>query len=96
MIKATFTFFLEPFAHINRRVNIGANSAQSEIKESKISIEIKRTFHTIFLTFSAVRMIQKHMSNVKIIFNPRNSNIPFFVNARQYGISEIKAKAINL
>ena len=94
--KAAFNFFFESFPHINKSVNIGASKGQSEARESKIRIKIETTFNGVFLTLSTTKRIQKHINNVKSIFSPQNSNTPFFVKARQYGISEIKAYIINL
>ena len=65
-----FILFLEPLLHINSKVNIGANNAQSQNKESTINPKIHISFKNLFNTFSFTIRMVKHMSKVNNIFKP--------------------------
>ena len=47
-----FILFLNPLLHINNSVNIGANNAQSQNKESTINPKIHISFKNLFDTLS--------------------------------------------
>ena len=56
--------------NINNNVNIGANNAQSEIRESRINPNTQMIFKTIFDTFSTTVRIQKQINRVNSILSP--------------------------
>ena len=69
-MNAYFILFLDPLLHINNSVNIGANNAQSQNKESTINPNIHIPFKNLFDTLSFTIRIIKHNSNVHNIFKP--------------------------
>ena len=95
-INAILVLFFEPLAHTNNNVNSGADNAQSENKLRKINPIMILIFFDLDDIFSIAVRIKKHINKENNIFNPTNSNIPFLVKARQYGISEIMANINNL
>ena len=70
IMNVYFILFLNPLLHINNSVNIGANNAQSQNKESTINPKIHISFKNLFDTLSFTIRIIKHISNVNNIFKP--------------------------
>ena len=75
--------YAEFLAQANRRVNIGASSAQSQKRLMNTPKIIRQAFAIRLCIVSRAYKIPKHTQRVNIIFKPSNSIMPFVVKAKQ-------------